>query len=193
MFAASLRKGSFNRKLAARAAEALRKLPKIDVDHADFREFDMPVYDGDLEDASGIPAGGQELIRRVKSADAIVISTPEYNGGIPGTLKNALDWASREDPIPFDGKPLLLLGASPGGFGAVRGLWHTRVPFEAVGTLVYPEMFGLPRAHQAFDDAGTFKEPKNQARLESLVDAFVKYATSLTCFPHLECQNHIGI
>jgi chromate reductase, NAD(P)H dehydrogenase (quinone) len=173
-FAASLRKGSYNRKLIRVAAELLRKQAGVEVELADFREFEMPIYDGDLEDASGIPAGGQALIAKVRAADAVVISTPEYNGGIPGTLKNALDWASREDEIPFDGKPLLLIGASPGALGAVRGLWHTRVPFEVVGAYVYPEMFGLPRAAQAFAEDGSLVDPKTVTRLETLLRAFVE-------------------
>ena len=191
VFAASLRKASYNRMLAARAADALRKVPRVEVDHADFREFDAPMYDGDAEDVSGMPKGGAELIRRVSAANAIVISTPEYNGGIVGGLKNALDWASRGDAIPFDGKPLLLLGASTGGFGGIRGLWHTRVPFEAVGTLVYPEMFALPRTQQAFGEGGKFKDPKMEERLTELVTGFMKYATAVAFFPHIECQEHL--
>lgn len=123
--------------------------------------------------------GGKEFIRRIQAANAIVISTPEYNGGIPGTLKNAIDWASRVDPIPFDGKPILLIGASPGGFGAVRGLWHTRVPLEAIGAFVFPEMFGLARAHQAFTDSGEFVDPKNIARLKELLEGFSKFAVGI--------------
>src|SRR4051794_6665325 len=103
-FAASLRKGSYNRKLIAEAVKLLRGTPGVRVDAADFREFEMPVYDGDFEDSSGIPPGGQRLIERILSADAIVISTPEYNGGIPGALKNAIDWASRNEPNPFEQK-----------------------------------------------------------------------------------------
>jgi NAD(P)H-dependent FMN reductase len=179
-FAASLRKGSFNRKLIAQAAEILKSSPGVELDLADYRAFEMPIYDGDLEEASGIPAGGQEFIRRIQGARALVISTPEYNGGIPGTLKNAIDWASRTDPIPFDGKPILLLGASPGGFGAVRGLWHTRVPLEAIGALVYPEMFGIPRAHQAFDATGNFVDPKNRQRLEGLIQDYLKFAGAVS-------------
>ena len=119
-FAASLRRESFNRKLIRQAGEILKASPGV--------EFEMPIYDSDLETSSGIPAGGKELIRRARAANAVVISTPEYNGGMPGTLKNALDWVSRDQPIPFEDKPLLLIGASPGGFGAVRGLWHTEAP-----------------------------------------------------------------
>jgi chromate reductase len=175
-FAASLRKGSFNRKLIHQAAEILKAVPGIQLDLADYREFEMPIYDGDLETSSGIPAGGKELISRVRAADAVVISTPEYNGSMPGTLKNAIDWASRDLPIPFEDKPLLLIGASPGGFGAVRGLLHTRVPFEAMGAFVYPEMFGLARAHQAFDEAGNFVDPKNRERLEGTIQDYLKFA-----------------
>lgn len=184
-FAASLRKESYNRKLIAQASGILRATPGIGLDHADFREFEMPIYDGDLEENSGIPNGGKEFIRRIQSANALVISTPEYNGGIPGTLKNAIDWASRVDPIPFDGKPVLLIGASPGGFGAVRGLWHTRVPLEAIGTFVYPEMFGLPRAHQAFDESGNFIDPKNHDRLSGLIGDFIQFASRVAAMsPH---------
>lgn len=137
------------------------------------------MYDGDVEDEAGIPPGGQELIRRLQACDAVVVSAPEYNGGIAGTLKNAIDWSSRTDPIPWDGKPVLLLGASPGGFGAVRGLWHTRVPFEAMGAFVYPEMMGIARAHQAFGDDGAFADAKNQSRLEGLLRDFVGFASKL--------------
>lgn len=61
------------------------------------------MYDGDLKARDGIPSGGREFIRRIQEADGLLISTPEYNGGIQGTLKNAIDWASRADPIPFEG------------------------------------------------------------------------------------------
>ncbi len=140
----------------------------------------MPIYDGDAEEASGLPAGASELVRRVHASDAVVISTPEYNGGIPGALKNAIDWASRAEEYPFDSKPILLLSASPGAFGGVRGLWHTRVPLEAMGSRVYPEMFGLPKAHQAFAQDGAFTDPKNVARLQELLESFADFAKRLT-------------
>lgn len=179
VFAAALRKGSFNRKLAAQAVEILKAAPGAEIDHADYREFEMPIYDGDLEESSGIPAGGKEFIRRIQAADAVVISTPEYNGGIPGTLKNAIDWASRAKPVPFEGKPILLIGASPGALGAVRGLWHTRVPLEAIGAFVYPQMFGLAKAHEAFDESGRLVDAKNSANLSKLTQGFLAFAGGL--------------
>lgn len=175
VFAASLRKGSFNRKLAAQAAEILRSQPSWEVDHADFREFEMPVYDGDLEEQIDSPPGAVKLGKRIQEADAIVISTPEYNGGIPGPLKNAIDWISRLEPNPLEEKKLLLIGTSPGALGAVRGLWHTRVPFEAMGTFVYPLMFGLPKADQAFDESGNFLDAKFKGRLQELIGEFLKF------------------
>lgn len=178
-FAAALRKGSYNRKLIARVAEAMGPQGKfggsVSFDLGDFREFETPIYDGDCEEELGVPAGAVKLGERIAAADGVIISTPEYNGGMPGTLKNAIDWVSRLDENPLDGKHILLIGASPGALGAVRGLWHTRVPFEAQGAFVYPEMFGLSRAAQAFLEDGKFQDPKNQARIEELLGSFVEY------------------
>ncbi|SRR5579884_612960 len=178
-FAASMRKNSYNRMLIKQAAEILKSAPDAVLDLADYREFEMPNYDGDLEDSAGIPPGGREFIRRILAADGLILSTPEYNGGIPGSLKNAIDWASRDDSDPFQGKTLLLLGTSPGRFGSVRGLWHTRIPFEAMGAYVYPEMFALPNARQAFNDAGAFADPKNRDRLEALIRSYLQYVRAL--------------
>ena len=178
-FAASLRAASFNRKLIKQAVTILRVAPGVEVDLADFHEFEMPMYDGDLEARDGIPAGGREFIRRIQEADGLVIATPEYNGGIPGTLKNAIDWASRTDPIPFEGKPILLIGASPGGLGAVRSLWHSRVPLETIGAHVYPEMMGLHRAHQAFDDNGSLQDANLLSRLQRLLLSYIDFVRRL--------------
>lgn len=174
---AALRAGSYNRKLAREAAAALKRaFPLDEVDFADFREFEMPVYDGDAEEKSGLPKGAESLVARLAAAGAIVISTPEYNGGIPGALKNAVDWVSRADANPLDKKPLLLLGASPGALGAVRSLWHTRVPLEALGTVVYPTMFGLPKAADAFGPDDRLLDAKMGDRLAKLVKEFREFA-----------------
>ncbi len=174
-FAASLRTASLNRKLIQQAAVLLRATPEVHLDLADFREFEMPMYDGDLEAREGIPPGGREFISRIQQADGLVIASPEYNGGMPGTLKNAIDWASRTEPIPLEDKPVLLIGASPGGLGAVRGLAHGRIPLTTIGAHVYPEVFGLPRAHQAFDAAGAFVDAHQLTRLTSLLSAYVAF------------------
>ena len=180
-FAASLRKDSLNRKLINQAFKILETSSQApSVDHADFREFEIPIYNGDVEESSGIPSGVQALIQRIQAADALVIAAPEYNGGISGTFKNAIDWVSRSKPIAFSGKPILLLGASPGALGAVKGLMHTRVPLEAISAFVFPQTFGLARAHQGFDTNGNLIDDAIRKQLEELLHAYIKYAALLS-------------
>lgn len=168
----SLRKDSYNKKLL-RAVEAHLADKSVDTTTLDLQDFPMPMYDGDLESQSGISESIQALGTHLLNADALIVSTPEYNGSIPGVLKNMVDWVSRLKPMPWPGKHLLLMGASPGALGAVRGLWHTRVPFEVLGCHVYPEMFGLSKAHEAFTPEGRLADPKTLERVSSLVDRFL--------------------
>jgi len=87
--------------------------------------------------------------------------------------------ASRVEPIPFEDKPILLIRASPGGLGAVRGLWHTRVPLEAIGAHMYPEMMGVSRAHQAFDGNGRLQDPNQLFRLQGLLLSYSDFVRKL--------------
>jgi NAD(P)H-dependent FMN reductase len=171
VFAGSLRRGSLNKTFAREAARLLAARGH-EADFVDLQPLAIPVYDGDAEAAGGVPAGAAELSRRLAAADALVVSTPEYNGSIPGVLKNAIDWLSRIKPVALFDKPLLLLAASPGALGGVRSLWHTRVPFEVLGAHVFPDMLGLPRAHEAFDDSGRLKDAAFAQRLQDLLDRF---------------------
>ena len=177
-FAAALRQDSLNRKLVRLAASAAERTG-VTVDLADFHEFDMPLYDGDLEARSGSPAGAQRLRERFLAADAFMIASPEYNFSIPGTLKNAIDWASRTNPIAWRGKPGMLLSASPSLVGGNRGLWAIRVPLEATGAHLHPDMFSLAAADKAFDAAGALTDVKMAARLDKMVAAFVATARRL--------------
>ena len=122
VFAASLRAESLNRKLAALAARVAEQNGAT-VDLASMRDFDVPSYDGDVEAARGSRPGREELQRRLLENDAFIISSPEYNGSMPGMLKNLIDWTSRFRPQPFDGRHGLLLSASPSLAGGNRGLW----------------------------------------------------------------------
>jgi NAD(P)H-dependent FMN reductase len=181
-FAAALRRDSFNRKLVRLAAAAAERGGAA-VDLADFHEFDMPLYDGDVEATSGVPAGARKLRERFLAADAFMISSPEYNYSIPGTLKNAIDWVSRVNPYAWAGKPGLLLSASPSLVGGNRGLWAIRVPLEGTGAHVHPDMFSLPTAQQAFDESGALKDAKTAGRLEKLVAAFLATARAIATIP----------
>jgi len=177
----SLRADSLNRKLLACAVQACHHINsnnllenlQADSQTLDLKTLQMPIYDGDTE-AAGIPLGVSRAVDQLAQAKAVVISSPEYNGSVSSALKTFVDWTSRVRPMPWKDKPVLLLGASPGALGAVRGLWHTRVPFEALGCHVYPDMLGLPRAHEAFESDGSLKDPKFQERLEQLLLAFLK-------------------
>lgn len=171
LMSGSLRQDSLNKKLA-RQIESLIGAERCDF--LDLKEFPMPIYDGDVEKTQ-FPPAVHELSRRVMAARALIISTPEYNGSISSPLKTVADWLSRLTPVSLAGKHVLLTGASPGALGAVRGLWHTRIPFEVLGCHVFPEMFGLPKAHEAFTPEGQLKDDATRTRLQKLVTAFLEH------------------
>lgn len=177
-FAASLRKESLNRRLLRAAVEIARQKGAV-VDVADFQEFAMPLYDGDLQSREGVPAGAQELGRRLQAADGLLLASPEYNHSMPGTLKNAIDWTSRIKPLPFRGKSALLLSTSTGLVGGNRGLWALRVPLEMLGMHVYPEMYSLASGDKAMDPAGFPADPTAKLRLENVIDGYLDTAARL--------------
>jgi NAD(P)H-dependent FMN reductase len=180
VFAASLRNESLNKKLASLAARIAQQLG-ANVDLASIREFDVPLYDGDIE-AQGIPAGARALRDKLLTNDAFILASPEYNGSMPGAIKNLIDWASRFRPQPFDGKHGLLLSASPSLAGGNRGLWSLRMPLEHLGSRVFPDMFSLAMAHKAFD-GDAIADPTLQARFERNVQAFLSLAEAAKHYP----------
>jgi chromate reductase, NAD(P)H dehydrogenase (quinone) len=181
VFAASLRKESVNGKLAALAARVAQR-EGATVDLASMHDFDVPLFDGDLEASEGIPKGAQELRRRLLASDAFIVSSPEYNASMPGVIKNLIDWTSRFRPQPFDGRHGLLLSASPSMVGGNRGLWVLRMPFEHLGARVYPDMFSLAMAHKAF--AGDeLADPALRARFEKTVQSFLSLAEAAKHYP----------
>lgn len=115
----------------------------------------LPHYDGDLEGASGVPAGAAQLGQLIADADAVLIASPEYNTSIPGVLKNAIDWVSRVPGGPFANKPVLILSASPGAFGGVRMHQHLRQVLGGIGAYAYPRPdIAIGLAGQRFDEDG---------------------------------------
>lgn len=178
-FAASRRKASYNKLLIDEAVDVARELG-ANVTLFQFSDFDVPLYDGDLELDIILPSGARQLAMQLLANDGLLLSTPEYNHSIPGTLKNLIDWVSRAKPYPTIGKTCFLMSASPGTVGGARGLWHTRQPLEAIGTLVYPTMYSLPGADKAFDSNGMFIDPKRRERLKEQLAEFMKFAESLT-------------
>jgi len=181
VFSASLRAGSFNTTLAQLAAGTIEKHGGT-VDLAAMSAFDSPSYSQEAQ-AQGFPAGATELRRRIDANDGFVIASPEYNGSMPGLLKNAIDWVSRFRPQPFNGKHVLLVSASPSMAGGNRGLWALRVPLEHLGSRVYPDMFSLAQAHQAFDAQGKLGNPQLADRLEQTITGFMDLAEAAKHYP----------
>jgi chromate reductase len=160
----SLRSGSYNRKLMR---EAGRLFGPAEFVEADLR---LPLYDGDLEEAEGIPASVQLLADQIAAADAVVISTPEYNKSISGVLKNALDWVSRTKNNPWSGKPVAIMAATAGRAGGERAQYALRlcmVPFRPY-LLMGPEV-SLAQNSAQFDDAGLLTNEQYEKALTDLM------------------------
>ena len=176
-FAGSTREGSFNKKLVRIAADAARAAG-AEVTLVDLRDVPMPLYDGDLEQRAGLPEPAKRFKDWMLAHQGFLISSPEYNSGPTGVLKNAIDWASRGDPpgaslTAFRGKVAGLVSASPGGLGGLRSLGHMRSILSAIDVLVIPEQFALSKANEAFDDAGALKDPKALASVRRVAERLV--------------------
>lgn len=182
-FAGSTRAASLNKRLARIAAEAVRSAggEATLIDLADHR---MPLYDGDLEAAEGVPAAARRLRALMKDHDALLIVSPENNTSVSAVLKNTLDWLSRpvdgqNGLVPFRGKVAALMAASPGALGGVRGLPHLRQILVSLGVLVLSEQFALPRAHEQLPQDGGLSDAKHQAAVSAVAQRLVEVAARL--------------
>ena len=182
IFSASMRTGSLNTQLARLAAVTVEKHGGT-VDFADMSAFDCPSYNGDVELESGIVPGAQELRQRLLANDAFIISSPEYNASMPGLLKNAIDWVSRFRPQPFNERQALLMSASPSMVGGNRSLWSLRIPLEHLGARVFPDMFSLAMAHQAFTPEGGLSNATLAKRFEDNIIAFMNLVEAQKHYP----------
>ena len=160
----SLRKEATNRKLIREAARIGGASTYVEAD------LNLPLYDGDLEAAEGTPASVQALADQIKAADAVVISTPEYNKGISGVLKNALDWVSRTEGSVWQDKPVAILSAAAGRAGGERAQSNLRLamnPFMA-HVISGPEVM-LANSSDAFDENGHLTNERTAAGIEKLM------------------------
>lgn len=174
-FAGSLRKDSLNKKLCHVVESIVQNNKLGDISFCDLQPLQIPVYDGDIESTTGVPEGIKKLGQMITDAQAVIICTPEYNGSMPGSLKNTVDWLSRQKPVSLSGKHILILAASPGGLGGVRSLWHSRQPFEVLNAHVYPEMAGIAKAHENISADNKIVDPKLGQNLERVVKEFIAY------------------
>ena len=182
-FAGSTRTGSFNKKLIAHSADAARAAGAT-VTVVDLRDLALPLFDEDLEAASGLPEGAKKFKTFLRESDGFLIASPEYNSSITAALKNAIDWASRsesddEPPLAaFRGKVAALCSASPGALGGLRGLVHLRAILGNIGVVVLPDQVCISTAYEAFDEAGKLKDERKAkqvaAQARGLVDFLAK-------------------
>ncbi len=182
-FAGSTRQGSLNKKLVKTAADAARAAG-AQVTLLDLRDLSMPLYDGDLETAQGLPENAKTFKAMLLAHDGLLISTPEYNGGVSGVLKNSIDWASRAVPNEpakdcFSGKAAVLLSASPGILGGLRSLTSLQNILVHMKVLVVPEPIAVGRAHEAFDSDGNLKDAKLQTAVQNLSRDLVQILAKL--------------
>ena len=182
VFSASLRNDSLNTKLAKLAALVIEK-NGAKADFAYMSEFDCPSFNQDLETKDIHPDGAIEFRKRLLEADAFIIASPEYNGSMPGYLKNTIDWVSRFRPQPFNESHALLMSASPSMAGGNRALWSLRMPLEHLGTNVFPNMFSLATAHKAFTVEGKIADETLAKRFEDNLDAFMNLVEATTHYP----------
>ncbi len=174
----SERAGSWNARLLATVAAALER-QGVAVTTISLRALALPLYDGDVEVATGVPAGAVRLRGLVEDHDGLLIACPEYNGSLTPLLKNALDWASR--PVggvgglaPFRLKPALIVGTSVGAFGGVRAIGHLRAVLGKMGALVMPEDLAVPFAEKAFAETG-FADPALAAAAGGAVASLARH------------------
>lgn len=178
--AGSLRAGSFSRRLLAAMAN---DLPADTTLHVWGGLEDVPPFNEDLEDGPA-PVAVAALRRVIKDADGVLIVTPEYNGSIPGQLKNALDWASRpRGAAALEGKPVATLSASPSRRGGAGAQADLRKVLDVIGAEIRGEEIAVPRIHEQFDESGGLAEQGLRARLHSTMAALIGPVTAAASAP----------
>lgn len=181
--AGSARKQSFNKRLAKTAAD-LAKGKGATVEFIDLADYDMPIFNEDIESESGLPDAAKALKKKFQDCDGFFIACPEYNSSISPLLKNTIDWMTRpqeenEAPLSaFKGKVAALASTSPGGLGGLRGLTIVRMLLGNIGVHVIPTQLAVGGAFDVFDDNGLVDEAKLKM-LDAEIEEFVTTAHSL--------------
>ncbi|TAM45807.1 MAG: NAD(P)H-dependent oxidoreductase [Gammaproteobacteria bacterium] len=178
--AGSLRRGSYNSALLRAAVELAPAGCIIDI--ASIREF--PLYNADLEAERGIPEAVVALKARIAAADGLLLATPEYNSSIPGVFKNAIDWLSRPPadlPRVFGGKPVGVIGATPGGWGTVlsQTAWLPVLRYLGMRPFFARSLY-VSGAGKAFDAEGRLADDELRARLRAYLEQLVAFAAQRT-------------
>jgi chromate reductase len=185
MFAGSARKASTNKQLAALVASTA-KAAGAEVTLIDLKDFEMPIYDGDLEGDTGLPDNAKRLKQLFVEHDGLFIASPEYNSSFSPLLKNALDWISRphtenEQPLwAYNGKVAALGSVAPGALGGLRGLVPLRMMLGNIGVTVIPNQVAISNGFTAFDDDGALKVEQQSQMLKAMIDQLILTTHAMT-------------
>jgi len=183
-FAGSLRNQSNNKKLLKIAIEGA-KAAGAEVTFIDLKDYPMPIYDQDIEDAEGPPENAKKLKELMLSHQGFLIASPEYNSSISAVLKNLIDWASRKaftdepDLACFKNKTAALMSVSPSFMGGMRGLVTLRSILDNIGVLVMPQQQTIPNGFQAFNEQGNLINGAHQKNVEQLGAALANLLSKL--------------
>jgi chromate reductase len=179
----SLRRASFNTALLRALAQLAPDGVRIEIATLD----GIPLYDGDVEAASGVPAAAAALREKIAAAPGVIVASPEYNHSIPGVLKNAIDWCSRpttDIARVFGGRPVGLVGASPGGGGARLAHAACLSIVDTLGMIPWLERsLLLGHARQVFDAAGALTDEKVKAQAAAWVAGFAAFVARIAAAP----------
>ena len=182
-FSGSGRKDSYNKKVVQVAAQgAIESGAEVMI--VDLAEFDMPIFNEDLESEQGMHPGGQKFKKFLMQHDGFLISSPEHNSSYSALLKNSIDWASRqvegEAPMQaYKGKVAGIMGASPGALGGLRGLVNLRMLLENIGVMVLPGQKAVVKVHTLLDDNGQLSDEKTQIALKNIGKELVNTLSKL--------------
>ncbi len=178
--AGSLRSGSFNAALLRAAVEECPAGSTIEIESI----RGIPLYDGDIEAAQGVPARAAELKDRIASADGLLLVTPEYNNSIPGAFKNAIDWLTRPPADigrVFKNRPVGLIGASPGAYGTIQAQSAWLPVFRTLGMRPwFGQLMYVGNAARVFDASGKLVDEAIRTRLRNYMQGFTEFVTHET-------------
>ena len=175
----SSRAESYNLKLATQLA-AITDATNAEVSLINLKDFDLPIYNGDLEDAEGLPGTAKLLKLRLAESTGLIFTCPEYNGFMTPLLINAIDWCTRSEDASVDlsgftGKTVLVASASPGAGGGARAATHLKTMLSGLGSVIFPQSMVVPSAYNAFDDEGKLLDEAMTKRAEQLIEKFVQF------------------
>lgn len=177
----SAREGSLNQKLLNVAVQGARAAG-AEVTVVSLSNFPLPFFNSDFEREQGVPPEAMHLQKLFSEHDALLVASPDYNGGYTALLKNAIDWMSRPTPEKVSGlalfanKATAVISASPGPMGGIRSMLAMRGVLEKLGAVLIPQTFTLGLAHQAFTDNDQLSNPQVEGEVKAVGAALVKFS-----------------